>query len=111
MAERQHSDIEAGRVRDQIDQGRTGDKIGQHDPAASPLGTDSEASGNRVSRSAAEADLREQRAAGGAGQQGTEHYGSRVQPHRRTPRRGGVMWGAILAVLAIAGLVLGFGLA
>ncbi|MCA1940544.1 MAG: hypothetical protein LDL26_06055 [Caenispirillum bisanense] len=111
MAERQHSDIEAGQVRDQIDQGRTGDKIGQHDPAASPLGTDSEASGHPVSRAEGEADLKRQREAGGAGQQGSEHYGSHEQPQRRTPRRGGMMWGVILAVLVVVGLILGFGMA
>lgn len=111
MADTPRSDIETGRVRDQIDQGRTGDKIGQHDPAVSPLGTDEEASGRPVSRAEAEADLSRQKATGGSGQQRQEHYGSREQPQRRTPRRGGVTWAIIIAVLAILGLILGFGLA
>ncbi len=32
-------------VRDKIEKGRSGDKIGGHDPAAAPLGTDDEAGG------------------------------------------------------------------
>ncbi|HJS84359.1 MAG TPA: hypothetical protein VJ779_02750 [Acetobacteraceae bacterium] len=33
----------AARLRREIDAGRTGDKVGAPDPAASPLGTDAEA--------------------------------------------------------------------
>lgn len=36
-------------LRDDIDSGRTGDKAGFPDPAASPLGTDDEAGGNPAS--------------------------------------------------------------
>ena len=32
-------------LRDQIDSGRTGEKVGYPDPAAAPLGTDAEAGG------------------------------------------------------------------
>jgi hypothetical protein len=36
----------ADRLRDDIDRGRTGDKVDWPDPAAAPLGTDDEAGGN-----------------------------------------------------------------
>lgn len=111
MADKPRSDIDTGRVRDQIDQGRTGDKIGQHDPAASPLGTDAEASGRPTSRAEAEDDLRRQKEIGEPAQQRQEHYGTREQPQRAKPRRGGMTWGVIIAVLAVVGLILGFGLA
>lgn len=36
-------------LRDDIDSGRTGDKVGASDPAAAPLGTDEEAAGTPLS--------------------------------------------------------------
>lgn len=36
---------EAGRLRDEIDRGGTGDKVAFSDPSAAPLGTDDEAAG------------------------------------------------------------------
>ena len=42
----------SARLRHEIDSGRTGDKIGNIDPAAAPLGTDEEASGTPPSREA-----------------------------------------------------------
>lgn len=41
-----HDAPTSAQLRDDIDSGRTGDKIGFPDPAASPLGTDAEAGGN-----------------------------------------------------------------
>lgn len=40
------------RLRHEIDSGRTGDKVGNMDPAAAPLGTDDEAAGTPPSREA-----------------------------------------------------------
>ena len=40
----------AAQIRDAIDNGETADKVDHPDPAASPLGTDAEASGNPVDR-------------------------------------------------------------
>jgi hypothetical protein len=37
-------------IRDAIDSGATGEKVGHPDPAAAPLGTDAEASGNSPTR-------------------------------------------------------------
>lgn len=39
---------EAERLRDDIDRGRTGDKVAWPDPAAAPLGTDDEAAGTPI---------------------------------------------------------------
>ncbi|MDO5759277.1 MAG: hypothetical protein Q4P24_17870 [Rhodobacterales bacterium] len=44
MSEKQGPE-HAARLRDDIDKGRTGDKVGFPDPAAAPLGTDAEAAG------------------------------------------------------------------
>jgi hypothetical protein len=41
-------DASADRLRKQIDAGRTGEKVDFPDPAAAPLGTDSEAGGSPV---------------------------------------------------------------
>ncbi|HEV7369107.1 hypothetical protein [Arenibaculum sp.] len=46
-------DMETGRVRSEIDQGRFRDKIPAEDPATVPLGTDAEAGGARMSATAA----------------------------------------------------------
>jgi hypothetical protein len=40
----------AAMLRDDIDSGETGDKIGFPDPSAAPLGTDAEAGGNPATR-------------------------------------------------------------
>jgi hypothetical protein len=40
----------AAMLRDDIDSGETGDKIGFPDPSAAPLGTDAEAGGNAATR-------------------------------------------------------------
>ena len=49
------------RLKDDIDRGRTKDKVPQFDPAAAPLGTDDEAAGVGPSQSGAEDELRRQR--------------------------------------------------
>lgn len=40
----------ADMLRDDIDRGKTGDKVNVSDPAAAPLGTDAEAGGNPPTR-------------------------------------------------------------
>lgn len=110
MADRTGSPIDTGRERDAIDRGETGDKIAQADPAAAPMHTSAEASGHPTPAREAEASVRAQKEAGGRGQQGAEHFGSRTQPQRRSASHGGLIWGGMLAALAVAGLALGFGL-
>lgn len=52
--------------RDDIDAGRTGDKVGFPDPAAGPLGTDDEAAGNPISPEQLHLARRAERACGAA---------------------------------------------
>ncbi len=40
----------ADQIRSAIDSGATGEKVGYHDPAAAPLGTDAEAGGHPPTR-------------------------------------------------------------
>ncbi len=45
MADDPRASPTSAELKDDIDSGRTGDKVGGFDPAAAPLGTDSEAAG------------------------------------------------------------------
>ncbi|WP_323717948.1 hypothetical protein [Paracoccus aminovorans] len=53
-------------LRDDIDAGRTGDKVGFPDPAAAPLGTDDEAAGTPISPEQLHLAQRAERARGSA---------------------------------------------
>lgn len=46
---REHQRSTVDQLRDDIDGGRTGDKVEGSDPASAPLGTDEEAAGTRLS--------------------------------------------------------------
>ncbi|TWB71861.1 hypothetical protein FBZ87_106105 [Nitrospirillum amazonense] len=60
---RAHSvDGATSRLREDIDSGRTGDKVDYPDPAAAPLGTDEEAAGTPTPPGAAEQARRVERA-------------------------------------------------
>lgn len=111
MAGKQNSDVDTGKLREATDRGELGDKIGQHDPAAAPENTGAEAAGTPTPAREAEKALQDQKRTGGQAQQKREHFGNRTQPQRESAMHGGVIWGAILAALAIAGLALGFGMA
>jgi hypothetical protein len=54
----QHRGSTAAQLKDDINSGRTGDKIRAFDPAAAPLGTDEEAAGTPTPASAIEAERR-----------------------------------------------------
>ena len=77
------------RLRNDIDSGRTGDKVAASDPAAAPLGTDDEAAGTPPSRAAV--DLARQ------------HEVTRAQEARPEDQRFGsvIVYCAIIAGLAI----------
>lgn len=55
----------AAQLKDDINSGRTGDKVGGFDPAAAPLGTDDEAGGASLSPEALALARRQERASGG----------------------------------------------
>jgi hypothetical protein len=83
-------------LRDDIDRGRTGDKVANPDPSAAPLGTDEEAAGTPVSAHAAAV-------AHGAE---TGRRGSSTPPNTRG--RGWIVSAAllVLALAAVGGLLL-----
>jgi|SRR5947209_6712288 len=84
------------RLRDEIDSGRTGDKVAASDPAAAPLGTDDEAGGTPPNRDAVVLARRHEVPRAGEAEPGPAHqrFGSVI------------VYGAILAGLAL--LIIGF---
>jgi hypothetical protein len=86
------------RLRDDIDSGRTGDKVAASDPAAAPLGTDDEAAGTPPSRHAIDLARR--------------HEVTRAEEAEPEHQRLGsvIVYGAVVAGLALLmiGLVLFF---
>lgn len=91
-----------------IDSGRTGDKVGGFDPAASPLGTDDEAAGAPPSPEVV-AQARAQETAGRPDSRTANAATPELQPDARGGRTAGVPFallaGVILA-LALAALLL-----
>lgn len=85
-------DIETGRVRSEIDEGRFRDKIPAEDPATVPLGTDAEAGGAPTSATAARRPGRVE-----PGHAPTGHPAGSVPTRRR---------GMITLVSALVGVVL-----
>jgi hypothetical protein len=81
----------AEQLRDDIDSGRTGDKVRGSDPAMAPLGTDAEAAGTPLSG----ADLAQAR----------RQEGSRGAAPQPKPRVG--IWLYIAIVVAIGVILLG----
>lgn len=98
------------RLRREIDQGRTGEKIGFPDPAASPLGTDDEAAGTPASREAiAEAAHHEVRTRGIDAPAASDERNRTITGEGRflaNPNIGPTL--AICAVIAAVGAVVAF---
>jgi hypothetical protein len=82
------------RLRDDIDSGRTGDKVVANDPAAAPLGTDDEAAGTPPSRDAIDLARR--------------HEVTRPEESEPQRQRFGsvIVYGAIVAGLALSTIAL-----
>lgn len=78
-------------LRDHIDSGRTGDKVGARDPAAAPLGTDDEAAGTPPSG--------EQVTAASTRERGRDDV---ARPARRRPV---LLLGGLIALAVVAALV------
>jgi hypothetical protein len=90
------TDMNWAQVRDRIDRGETGDKIAVGDPAAAPLGTDTEADGSAtggedIARSAA------------LQQAGPAAQATAQRRHVARPRR--AVLGLALAAIALMGAV------
>ncbi|MDN2564906.1 hypothetical protein N1F89_01610 [Aquibium sp. A9E412] len=102
---------EEARLRDDIDSGRTGDKVAAADPAVAPLGTDAEAGGTPTDPQAAAAERRRATGgptSGGAGETSAGRAGRGAASGRGGPGNGAsagrAVAGALLAV-AIAVVV------
>lgn len=93
-------------LKDDIDNGRTGDKVGGFDPGAAPLGTDDEAAGTPVPSEAVAQARAEERSNGlgeGARRNGAEPS---LQPDGAGgsgPRVAPALLGAVVGVLMIVG--------
>ncbi|HEY8573842.1 hypothetical protein [Phenylobacterium sp.] len=92
-------------LRDDIQSGRTGDKVAGFDPAAAPLGVDDEAGG--VSPTPEQIALaREQETAGRPNSATTNAATPELQPNARAGGSRGMAMGLILGVAAAAVLAL-----
>jgi len=87
----------APHLRDHIDRGRTGDKVGAADPSVAPLGTDDEASGYVPGPDQVEPAVARERRQGGVAAAGDADP---ARPH--ADRRGVGPGGVLLFLFAIA---------
>ena len=105
-------DIEAGRLRDRIDEGRTGDKVPWPDPATAPYETGAEASGQPTPRTAAEEDRRQQEEIAAGFDRHVEPMSAAETPERARKNRRFAGWlVAVLAVVAVVAVLAAVGLA
>jgi hypothetical protein len=101
-----------GQTRDATDTGRTGDKIAVEDPAAAPLHTDAETSGQPTSGPAAMAAREDQERIADEKAASAPAYGSHPQPHT-PPQFPKSAWtiGVGIVLLVLVGVVFGAWLA
>lgn len=106
MAEEPRRGATAAQLKDDIDSGRTGDKLAGFDPGASPLGTDDEAGGAPHDPQLI-AETRAQEAAGRPDTPAPHASTPEMQPDARAPRRGYVLSVglAIVAAAALGGVI------
>jgi hypothetical protein len=98
----------ASQLQDDIDSGRTGDKVAGFDPSAAPLGTDDEAAGTPPSAEAV-AVARRQECAQGGGSAAPNAAEPELQPNAARspgPRLTPALVGAAAGVLLVVGAVL-----
>ncbi|GGE41099.1 hypothetical protein GCM10007276_18110 [Agaricicola taiwanensis] len=91
------------RLRHDIDQGRTGEKISYSDPAAAPLGTDDEAAGHPPSPAAIAHAHRQETAGGDHAEPGaTDERGREATGELKTREKKTISltFGLLIAVLA-----------
>lgn len=96
----------ADRLRQAIDNGRTGDKVAAPDPAAAPLGTDDEAAGTPVTPEQARMAAREELTRGWKARAAAPRNGGRPPPPPVSP----VTLGLVVLVLLVAAILIGFAL-
>lgn len=95
-------------LKNDINSGRTGDKVPAFDPAAAPLGTDEEAAGTPVPRAAVEMARASENRPQGHDQ--APQNGAIAQDTHDTGRRYGAgTWVLVLCLLALLALAVWFG--
>lgn len=100
--------MNVSRLKDDINTGRTGDKVPAFDPAAAPLGTDEEAAGTPISGAAVEmARANENRPKGPEWNRQNGAIADEQPPAGR--RYGAGTWVLVIALVALLALAVWFG--
>jgi hypothetical protein len=89
----------SAQLRDDIDSGRTGDKVPALDPAAAPLGTDEEAAGTPTPAQAVAMNRRAER---------REHLETAASDHASGDQRRGPGAMTVLVLVVLVGLSIGW---
>jgi hypothetical protein len=96
----------SAQLRNQIDSGRTGDKVGGFDPAAAPLGSDDEAAGTPPSPQAIElAQASEGRPASANANGAEPDLAPDGDMKRRPPAWVGAAVGAVAAIVVVSAIL------
>ncbi len=106
------SRTDTGELRDDIDKGRTGDKVPWPDPATAPRDTGAEAAGHPTPRAEAEADRkRQEEIAAGFDRQVDPMSAAETPARARMNRRFAAWLAVVLAVVVVVAIVVAVGTA
>ena len=106
------SRTDTGELRDDIDKGRTGDKVPWPDPATVPDETGAEAAGQPTPRAEVEADRKRQEATAAGFDRHVEPMSAAETPARaRMNRRFAVWLAVVLAVVVVVAILVAVGTA
>lgn len=100
--------MNVSRLKDDINSGRTGDKVPAFDPAAAPLGTDEEAAGTPVSSAAVEMARASENRSEDPEPARQDHAIADNGPHAGH-RYGAGTWVVVVALVALLALAVWFG--
>ncbi|KAF0100630.1 MAG: hypothetical protein FD144_3208 [Rhodospirillaceae bacterium] len=100
--------MNVSRLKDDINSGRTGDKVAAFDPAAAPLGTDEEAAGTPVSAAAVEMARASEMEPEGSERTRQDDAIAANGP-RAGHRHGAGTWVLVLALVALLAFAVWFG--
>jgi len=93
------------KLRGMIDQGETGDKVAVADPAAAPLGTDSEAVGHTPTSKEVEMAIKEEKKPVAYTAQGPEQFDQTYYAEASLTKKIAVFALTTLAILIVFGLI------
>jgi hypothetical protein len=100
--------MNVSRLKNDINSGRTGDKVPAFDPAAAPLGTDEEAAGTPVPGAAVEMARANENRPGGR-ERARQNGAVADDEHRAGRRYGAGTWLLVLCLVALLALAAWFG--